>query len=106
MILRSAKLSLNKRRTYCVVILEQGNTKMNGLSMATRRSNINWALEKGGFETTKSPFRSDVKKSSSSHTTSCPISLNNRQTAVALRLPDDFILRVTSDISSHTCFGV
>ena len=35
MILRLAKLSLNKRLTYWVVILEQGNTKMNGLSMAT-----------------------------------------------------------------------
>ena len=41
MILRLAKLSLNKRRTYWVVISEQGNTKMNGLSMATRCSNIN-----------------------------------------------------------------
>jgi len=108
MILRSAKLSLNKRRTYCVVILEQGNTKMNGLSMATRRSSINWALEKGGFETTKSPFRSHVKKSSSSHTTSCPIS---RKYWALCPLPLNASHRTLSlgmkrSMSSHTCLGV
>jgi len=63
----------NSFRVYCVVNLEHGIIKINGLSRETNLSNTSGHLEKGGFETTMSP-RSFSKKSTGSCITLKPIS--------------------------------